>query len=158
MGASRCRRLLLAGGVVGAVFAVFAAGALATVTPGWECVPTTAGEAVVSGGTGAAPSCGGNETAVLAPTYVSSGVGGKPTVKFSAVNVQILNGAGSTASLNGTGNMVVGYDENPSALKQTGSHDLILGRNHSFTGYAELLGGFANTASGNYAAVLGSSN
>src|SRR5205807_3873238 len=93
---------------------VLAGGALAAVTPGWECVPTTAGQAVVSGGAGATPSCGGNETAVLAPTYVSSGVGGKPTVKFSAVNVQILNGAGSTASLNGTGNMVVGYDENPS--------------------------------------------
>src|SRR5205807_1140859 len=82
---------------------------------------------------------GTGETAVLAPTYVSSGVGGKPAVTCSAVNVQILNGAGSTASINGTGNMVVGYDENPSALKQTGSHDLILGRNHSFTGYAQLL-------------------
>src|SRR5437763_14934618 len=70
---------------------VLAGGALAAVTPGWECVPTTAGQAVVSGGTGAAPSCGTGETAVLAPTYVSSGVGGKPTVKFSAVNVQILN-------------------------------------------------------------------
>ena len=137
---------------------VLAGGALAAVTPGWECVPTTAGQAVVSGGTGAAPSCGTGETAVLAPTYVSSGVGGKPTVKFSAVNVQILNGAGSTASINGTGNMVVGYDENPSALKQTGSHDLILGRNHSFTGYAQLLDGFSNTASGNYATVFGTSN
>ena len=83
---------------------LFASGALAAVTPGWECIPTSAGQAVVSGGTGSAPSCGAGATAVLAPTYVSSGVGGKPTVKFSAVNVQILNGAGSTASINGTGN------------------------------------------------------
>src|SRR5438477_343683 len=82
--------------------------------PGWECVPTAAGQAVVSGGTGAAPSCGAGTTAVLAPTYIASGVvGGKPTVQFAAVNVQIVNGAGSTASVNGKGNLVLGYDENP---------------------------------------------
>ena len=80
---------------------VFADGAWA-VAPGWECVPTAAGQAVVSGGTGAAPSCGAGTTAVLAPTYIASGVvGGKPTVQFAAVNVQIVNGAGSTASVNG---------------------------------------------------------
>ena len=50
---------------------------LSAITPGWECVPTTAGQAVVSGGTGSAPSCGAGTTAVLAPTFVSSGVGGE---------------------------------------------------------------------------------
>lgn len=143
--------------VVCAGWLVLAGGVLAAVTPGWECIPTAAGHPVVSGGTGTAPSCGSG-TAVLAPTYVSSGVGGKPTVQFAAVNVQIVNGAGSTASMNGAGNLVVGYDENPAALKQTGSHDLIVGRNHSFTGFAQLVGGFQNTATGNYSAVLGSSN
>ena len=136
---------------------LLAGGALAAVTPGWECIPTAAGQPVVSGGTGSAPSCSSG-TAVLAPTYVSSGVGGRPTVRFAAVNVQILNGAGATASKNGTGNLVLGYDENPGALAQSGSHDLILGRNHSFTGYAQLLAGFQNTAAGNYAAVLGENN
>src|SRR5436305_2885452 len=129
-------------------FGVLAGGAWGAVTPGWECVPTAAGQAVVSGGTGSSPSCAAGTTAVLAPTYVSLGVGGKPTVLFAAVNVQIVNGAGTTASLNGEGNLVVGYDENPSQLSQTGSHDLILGRNHSFTGFAQLLAGFQNTASG----------
>src|SRR5436309_15319489 len=119
--------------------------AWAAVTPAWECVPTTAGQAVVSGGTGATPSCGGGQTAVLAPTYVSSGVGGKPTVQFAAVNVQIVSGSGGTnAKVNGEGNLVIGYDENPGGLPQTGSHDLILGRNQSFTGFAELLGGEQN--------------
>ena len=51
--------------------------ASAAVTPGWECVPAAAGGAVVSGGTGSTPSCAGDSTAVLAPTYVSSGVGGQ---------------------------------------------------------------------------------
>jgi hypothetical protein len=36
---------------------------------------------------------------------------GKPAIQFSGVNVQIVNGAGSTASANGTGNLIVGYDE-----------------------------------------------
>src|ERR1700683_3138816 len=71
------------------------------VTPGWECVPTTAGQAVVSGGTGPAPACGSTSTAVLAPTYVSSGVGGKATAEFSGVNVQIVDGKGSTSVVNG---------------------------------------------------------
>ncbi len=71
---------------------LLAAAASAAVTPGWECIPATAGQPVVSGGTGAAPSCGAGNTPVLAPTYVSSGVGGKPTVQFSAVNVRSSTG------------------------------------------------------------------
>jgi hypothetical protein len=146
-------------GGVAVSFGGLAGGAGAAVTPGWECVPTTAGQAVVSGGTGATPSCGAGKTPVLAPTYVSSGVGGKPTVQFAAVNVQIVSGSGTTnGTVNGKGNLVIGYDEDPAAKAQSGSHDLILGRNHSFTGYAQLLGGFQNTASANYATVLGISN
>src|SRR5437763_3337628 len=138
---------------------VLAGGALAAVTPGWECVPTAGGQAVVSGGTGSAPSCGAGKTAVLAPTYVPSGAGGKPTVQFAAVNVQVVSGSGATdGAVNGTGNLVIGYDENPAAQAQTGSHDLILGRNQSFTGFGQLVGGFQNTAAGNYAAVLGNLN
>ena len=67
---------------------------------------------------------------MLAPTYVASGVnsvGNKPTVQFSAVNVHILNGQGTTASLNGEGNLVIGYDESPGS--QSGSHNLLLGAN-----------------------------
>ena len=95
-------------------------------------------------------------TAVLAPTYVSPGVGGKPTVRFAAVNVQILNGLGSTASVNGTGNLVVGYDETPGT--QSGSHDLVLGQKQTYTGYGELVGGYGNNVSGNYAGALGYSS
>src|SRR3954451_8578522 len=97
--------------------------ALAAVTPGWECVPKTAGKPVLSGGAGAVPSCKAGTTAVLAPTFVSKGAGGKPTVSFSAVTVQILNGAGHTATRNGKGNLVLGYVE--CAGSQSGSHDLV---------------------------------
>src|SRR5436305_713667 len=72
------------------------ASATASNVPGWECIPTTAGQAVLSGGTGASPTCAAGTTAVLAPSFVSAGVGGKPTVVFSGVNVQILSGSGAT--------------------------------------------------------------
>jgi hypothetical protein len=97
-------------GVIAAVVVLgTAASAAWAVTPGWECVPKTTGQAVVSGGTGATPSCGNATTPVLAPTYVASGAGGKPTVEFSAVNVQIVSGSGNTnAAVNGKGNLIIG--------------------------------------------------
>ena len=116
---------------VSGVAAVLAVGVTAAwaVSPGWECVPTAAGQAVVSGGTGSAPSCGSGSTAVLAPTYVSSGVDGKPTVEFSTVNVQVVSGSGSTSKTptNGVGNLIVGYAEDPGKLAQSGSNDLVVG-------------------------------
>ena len=130
-----------------AVFAGFSliagvTSAFAAVTPGWECIPTTAGQAVVSGGTAASPSCAGGATAVLAPTYVSSGVGGRPTVAFSTVNVQVVSGSGSTnGAVNGEGNLVVGYAENGSGHPQSGSNDLVVGSNNGWSGYGELVGG-----------------
>jgi hypothetical protein len=38
-------------------------------------------------------------------------VNGRPTLRFTGVNVQVVNGQGSTATANGTGNLIVGYDE-----------------------------------------------
>jgi hypothetical protein len=135
------------------------ASALTSVTPGWECVPTTAGDPVVSGGTGAAPSCTGGTTAVLAPTYVSSGVGGKPTAEFSSVNVQIVSGSGSTSgAVNGEGNLIVGYGENTFGRRQSGSNDLIVGSANGWTGYGEIVGGFNDLASGNYSVAAGQGN
>src|SRR5919204_3281661 len=130
------QRWLVIGVVVVTGWLMLGGVAWAAVTPGWECIPTTAGQPVVSGGTGSAPSCGAGTTAVLAPTYVASGVGGKPTVQFAAVNVQIVSGSGATdAAVNGKGNLVIGYDENPASRPQTGSHDLILGERNAWTGY-----------------------
>ena len=87
------RRVVLLLAAVGGVLAGWASATLGA-TPGWGVCADDCGQAVVSGGTGAAPSCSSG-TPVLAPTYVSSGVDGKPTVQFSGVNVQIINGTGS---------------------------------------------------------------
>ncbi len=151
--ARRMRRWIVGLAVVG-IGLIGAGAASAAVTPGWECVPTTAGQAVLSGGTGSAPSCA-TGTAVLAPTYVSAGVGGKPTVEFSGVNVQVVNGSGSETTINGEGNLIVGYDASPGT--QTGSHNLVLGTaGQGYTGYGgSLLGGHNNTITGGYASILG---
>jgi hypothetical protein len=88
-------------------------------------------------------------------TFVEKGVGGKPTIQISGANLQILNGAGSTASVNGAGNLIIGYDENPGSHAQTGSHDLILGDEQTFTSFAGLVAGRFNTISGEYSSVSG---
>jgi hypothetical protein len=152
------KRIALVLAIAAAIVGYNTASAFA-VTPGWECVPTTAGQAVVSGGTGATPSCAGGTTAVLAPTYVSSGVGGKPTVEFSSVNVQIVSGSGSTSgAVNGEGNLVVGYAENPNSLDRSGSNNLIVGRNGGWSGFGSLIGGLGNLMSADYGAAFGQSN
>lgn len=146
-------------GTAAAILGVGSSQAMAAVTPGWECIPITAGQAVVSGGTASFPSCGAGTTPVLAPTYVSSGVGGKPTVQFSAVNVQVISGSGSTSgTVNGEGNLVVGYAENTTGKTRTGSNDLVVGSENGWTSYGSLVGGFENQASGRYATTAGAVN
>ena len=85
----------------------------------------------------------------------ASGVAGEPTVQFSGANVQIINGEGNTASANGEGNLVVGYDEKPGT--QTGSHNLILGEEQTFTSFGGILGGKENTISAPFASASGGS-
>lgn len=86
--------------------------------------------------------------------FVPSGIGGKPTIQFSGVNVQVVSGAGKTAgAVNGTGNLVIGYDEFPGT--QTGSHSLVIGDELSFTSYAGLIAGESNSITAPYASVLG---
>jgi hypothetical protein len=84
------------------------------------------------------------------------GVGGKPTVEFAAVNVQIVNGSTHTNTVNGTGNLVAGYDE--SAGTQSGSHDLILGEQQTDRGYGDILGGIGNAANGAHVTAFGDRN
>ncbi|HTY96908.1 MAG TPA: hypothetical protein VMB91_07685 [Solirubrobacteraceae bacterium] len=69
-----------------------------------------------------------------------------PYVVFSGANVQIESGAGSqTAPVNGEGNLIVGYNEGTGT--QTGSNNLVLGNQQSFTSYGSILAGEANTDS-----------
>jgi hypothetical protein len=56
----------------------------------------------------------------------------------------VIDGTGSETTINGTGNLILGYDETPGT--QTGSHDLLLGgTGDSYTSYGGIVGGFNNT-------------
>jgi hypothetical protein len=83
-------------------------------------------------------------------------VGGKPTIRFSGVNVQVVSGAGKTnAVVNGMGNLVIGYDENEGKHEQTGSHNLILGEEQTFTSFGGIVAGVSNSITGESASVIG---
>jgi hypothetical protein len=173
------KRLHSIAAVLGAIAGV---GLMAAVSPAFAssvslCVPTSSGNSVTSG------ACSGSGTTVQLPAssseqetllsilphikYEEKGVASKPTIRFSGVNVQIVNGEGKTATVNGEGNLVLGYDETgveisglcPTFYKppatQTGSHNLIVGSEQSFTSYGGIDAGACNTISGPWDTVLG---
>jgi hypothetical protein len=160
------RRIVLSMAIVGAVLAGVAGSALGA-SPVFLCVPSTAGASVTSGGSTGTCSTG---TPVALPSekaeqeklisilpdmkYVKEGVDKKPTVQFSGVNLQVINGSGAETTVNGTGNLILGYDEKPKT--QSGSHNLLLGGiENSYSSYGAIVGGaHNNTSSGPYASVL----
>jgi hypothetical protein len=92
------------------------------------------------------------------------------SVIFEGANVFVRSGAGSTsAAVNGLGNLVVGYDEDGGDDK-SGSHNLVIGPDHTYSSYGALIsgedhvasapsvsvtGGLSNTAGADYASVAG---
>ncbi|MFH1807566.1 MAG: hypothetical protein ABIJ09_02385 [Pseudomonadota bacterium] len=99
------------------------------------------------------------------------------TLRFEGVNVQIVNNLGSTiGGANGTGNLILGYDEarvsadGQGASDKSGSHNLVVGPKHNYTSNGgivggqlnsirdascSVLGGYANSATEQVAVVLG---
>jgi hypothetical protein len=80
------------------------------------------------------------------------------TVRFTGCNVQVVNGLGETESVNGAGNLIVGYNElfnHPEDNNRTGSHNIVGGSLNSYTSYGGLVVGWFNIISGQYASVSG---
>ena len=73
--------------------------------------------------------------------YLDDGQGGShKAIRFTAVNVQIVNGSGSTDGLpNGSGNLIVGYNEtgNLSGDNRSGSHNIVGGKANSYSSYGD---------------------
>lgn len=88
---------------------------------------------------------------------------GYDTLVFSGMNVQLVNGTGSTDGTSpdaeGTGNLVIGYNH----LRdwgdniRTGSHNLIIGDGNNYTtnSYGGMVVGYRNEIDGGYASVSG---
>ena len=104
----------------------------------------------------------------------------RPTLRVAGANLQVVNGLGVTGTVNGLGNVIVGYDETNSGLPavcsfgqyvdqtsctsgggtwavahKSGSHNLVLGYGHRYSRYGGLLAGYSNTANGLYVSVGG---
>ena len=89
---------------------------------------------------------------------VPDGLGGTvKTISFHGVNVRIVNGTGTTDGVvDGAGNLIVGYNELRGAGDdRSGSHNLVVGKEHNFTTFGGLVAGRTNTLGGIHASVSG---
>ncbi len=80
------------------------------------------------------------------------------TLVFNNMNVQITNGKGSTAAINGRGNLIVGYNESRGSDSRKGSHNVVVGAKNDFSSFGGLVGGYNNSLSGRYSFIGGGHN
>jgi hypothetical protein len=84
-----------------------------------------------------------------------------PEVVFSGVNVRIVNGLGSTETVNGCGNLIVGYNELRTPEQghghnlRSGSHNVIVGGHNNYSSYGGVVVGAYNDISGAFSSVSG---
>jgi hypothetical protein len=89
---------------------------------------------------------------------------------ITGANLNIRDGSGQTiipinsgstdhvgAVTNGLGNLVIGYNETDGTLLRAGSHNLVIGPNHTYTSAGGLVAGFGNTITGLSTSVTGGS-
>lgn len=98
---------------------------------------------------------------------LDDGQGGtNKTVRFTGVNLQIVNGLGATNGApgdpdghdgitNGLGNLIVGYDEPFTGGAKTGSHNFVGGLRNNYTSFGGAVLGRANSSAGPLATLLG---
>jgi hypothetical protein len=92
----------------------------------------------------------------------------KNDIFITGANLHIVNGLGETDCItedgeaipdcpNGLGNLIVGYNE-PRGFEEdirTGSHNVVVGQQHSFSRFGGLVVGSQNTISGDFTVVSG---
>jgi hypothetical protein len=85
-----------------------------------------------------------------------TGAGGLPEVVIAGANLRLVNGLRATATSNGLGNLLVGYNEPREGENvRTGSHNVVVGQGHNFSSFGGLVVGRQNEISGAFAAVSG---
>jgi hypothetical protein len=102
----------------------------------------------------------------------------QPTIRIIAANLQVVNAAANTNTVNGTGNVILGYNETEAftldnctngtylteesctlngqswnQFHRTGSHNLVVGPNHSYSQAGGIVAGFANVINRSNASV-----
>jgi len=76
------------------------------------------------------------------------------TLLFDGMNIQLVNGAGTTATTNSLGNLIIGYNADNGDTR-TGSHMLVVGDENSYTSYGGIIAGLNNATSGEWSSVTG---
>lgn len=80
------------------------------------------------------------------------------TLRLTGVNLQVVSGSGSTdGPVNSRGNVVIGYNTDnvgDGADTRTGSHNLVIGNDHSYTSSGGFVGGIDNSISATGATVV----
>jgi hypothetical protein len=78
-------------------------------------------------------------------------------IVITGANLRLLNGLGSTDTTNGLGNLIVGYNEprDSGENRQTGSHNVVVGKQHQFSSFGGLVVGLQNEIRGAFASVSG---
>ncbi|MCP4921941.1 MAG: hypothetical protein GY913_33995 [Proteobacteria bacterium] len=78
------------------------------------------------------------------------------SVVFDSANVYIQSGSGtSDGTVNGLGNLIVGYDEDDGSDTKTGSHNLVMGVYQGYSSYGGLVHGHNNELTGEDCAAVG---
>jgi hypothetical protein len=94
---------------------------------------------------------------------------GLPEVRITGANLRIVNGLGRTDCTdeqgnpmpdcpNGLGNLIVGYNEPRTEgfeNMRTGSHNIVVGKEHNFSRFGGLVVGLHNEISGDFSAISG---
>ncbi|MFC1795728.1 hypothetical protein ACFL1V_01455 [Pseudomonadota bacterium] len=93
---------------------------------------------------------------------------GQDTLTFSAMNVQVVSGSGTTdGPVNGTGNLIIGYNESRGDSdcpdghlcdRRFGSHMLVSGSQINYRSYGGIVVGLTNAAQSPYASISGGRN
>jgi hypothetical protein len=81
-----------------------------------------------------------------------------PHVIFHDANVHVQNGTDDPYSINGLGNLVVGYNgcyRGCDPVNRGGSHNLIVGISHEYTNHNSFVTGFINKAHGPFSSISG---
>jgi hypothetical protein len=76
---------------------------------------------------------------------------------IEGANLHIRSGSGATdGPVNGLGNLIIGYNELRGAGDaRSGSHNLIVGREHNYSSYGGIVAGLRNATSAAFASVSG---
>ena len=73
---------------------------------------------------------------------------------IAGANLHLRNDAGATNTANGLGNLILGYNEVGVAGSRAGSHNLVVGPQHTYSSYAGIVAGRRNSITAPLATVL----